>query len=327
MQGQNKVKIPPAGPKVHADDHSCKHLCCRVGLEKPPKASKKRASTTQTAVGPNQLTLSGALAKRTVTKEVQKRKQKETADVKPAEKAPRVRVSGNKSCSMQTGREQWKEPQSKNENTVLISTSVTAKEKDKTSSTVLSGIHSDDDHSDLSSSSWLLRDAGSGFVDPPSVQIPTWREPEVDGIEDSLKNVSPATMSLNRESKPAQSPRTSSSFEFWNDFTSEPEKNVFTNAASDNSSATTVPIATLPENSFKVSRTPERKANSLAEVRGGTGQKQMERYSTREIMSAFHPKLENCDIHPPSGSEEGSPGWEDVDRLLLEEFKDIINFH
>ncbi|KAJ5544601.1 hypothetical protein N7461_006905 [Penicillium sp. DV-2018c] len=51
------------------DKTSCKHFCCREGLEKPPKPPKRTAPTTQKDNGLNQLTISASITKSTpVTK-------------------------------------------------------------------------------------------------------------------------------------------------------------------------------------------------------------------------------------------------------------------
>jgi ATP-dependent DNA helicase HFM1/MER3 len=57
----------------------CKHLCCREGLDNPPKAGKKKsdASVLETA-GPNQLTLSGSIMKRASEPAKQDKKSKKS---------------------------------------------------------------------------------------------------------------------------------------------------------------------------------------------------------------------------------------------------------
>ncbi|KAJ9299800.1 hypothetical protein DTO271G3_2684 [Paecilomyces variotii] len=47
------------------DKSSCKHFCCRDGLEKPPRTNKKQASTSESRRDPNlnQLTISASLKK------------------------------------------------------------------------------------------------------------------------------------------------------------------------------------------------------------------------------------------------------------------------
>ncbi|CEN59366.1 hypothetical protein ASPCAL01817 [Aspergillus calidoustus] len=59
------------------DKSVCKHLCCREGLDNPPKAGRKKpdVSTLSTA-GSNQLTLSGSIAKRAVQPAKQDKKSK-----------------------------------------------------------------------------------------------------------------------------------------------------------------------------------------------------------------------------------------------------------
>lgn len=66
MQGQNRVRgIIRYSTRTELTDTRCKHFCCRDGLDKPPKASKKQpSSTTPKPDRLNQLTLSATVTKK-----------------------------------------------------------------------------------------------------------------------------------------------------------------------------------------------------------------------------------------------------------------------
>ncbi|KAJ5088803.1 hypothetical protein N7456_012419 [Penicillium angulare] len=305
------------------DKTCCKHMCCRTGLEKPPKAAKKRAPATPKPTGLNQLTLSATITKIDSAKQAQK----DLTKPKPVERSlsnlsnlSKRRKKVKRSKSDTSGRKDDIRSSGKSKK---IQTTLKANTSDH-----------DDDFSDFPFTSELLKDLTSTFRQPPSIKMPEIDIGNVTWVDLTKDDSTPCSTKMNRSglgtvksaqisTEATQLSLTPNETKITNAFlTSSPSKDIFTSPENTNRTSMTTPLnmASLNACSFK------RKESTLDETTYLKPQKMIERYPTQEALSALDRKAMETETHSQSESE-GSPGWEDVDRLLLEEFRDVINFY
>ncbi|KAJ5733918.1 hypothetical protein N7493_002704 [Penicillium malachiteum] len=298
------------------DKTSCKHMCCRTGLEKPPKVGKKRAQPpSQKSSGLNQLTLSATITKSDSARLSQKQKGKLPGRSKFTER-------DFSTSSIAPSLNKPKTGTVKNKNAEVCSS------KNKVSQSILNMFSSDDDFSDFPSTSDLFN-VGSGFRKPPQFDF-SGIDPDQMDIIDLTSEKSPFKPKTDRtplgtaqsvENSPMNfqfslTPNDTSVTDTW-----VPEEDIFTSPENTISTALSMSMTTPSGNTPNM----KRKAGTI-EYSLIPHQKKVERYATPEILSAFNVDEEIGETHHLTESE-GSPGWDDVDRLILEEFKDVVNFY
>lgn len=106
---------------------------------------------------------------------------------------------------------------------------------------------------------------------------------------------------------------------------------IFTNTESLNSSvATATPLTSLSVNKLSMNK---RKSTDHEQIEPEHFPKPTDDVKSRQPSSEtsenidFDTFLEDIINYPMTSSESGPPGWEDIDRMLLEEFKDVVDFH
>ncbi|KAJ5597409.1 hypothetical protein N7537_007493 [Penicillium hordei] len=144
------------------DKTSCKHFCCREGLEKPPKPPKRTIPTTQKESGLNQLTISASIKKATPTSKSNPRNQV----AKQRVTAPKNDTYISKVKKMSTWQGGKKNPN--RERSVLSERDKNVPsykgKLEKSLAKPLSSDYGDENFDDLPSPSRLLRSRRSGFA-------------------------------------------------------------------------------------------------------------------------------------------------------------------
>ncbi|OQE13378.1 hypothetical protein PENFLA_c049G06462 [Penicillium flavigenum] len=325
------------------DKTSCKHFCCREGLEKPPKPPKRTIPATQKEAGLNQLTISTSIAKPTPSNNSSSRNQ-----------VTKQRVTGPKNydhvskMKMSTSQAGKKKPS--REQSVLAERdknipSYTGK-REKTPTKPLSSDYDDECFDDLPSPSRLLGNRGSGFATsvPPVVN---------DQAKSNITDVA-VKKSKNRDPEPspsaslpklAQKERTKLSI-------SKPQHEIIEIPDDTPPDSTELPLAIDKESPVKRSTLPpptradqprnlKRKA-SQDETRTEEPKKRAKQSPFVSALQVHASHLLNNEL-PPSPEQLASPAspaavspmldgrmdltaaWDDgID--LLDEFKDIIKF-
>lgn len=117
-------------------------------------------------------------------------------------------------------------------------------------------------------------------------------------------------------------------FDIWNDDIFDPEKDIFTNPGILDSSATTVPFAPSTANA---TRSLKRKAHVLEETHGNI-QKLPTQQSSQDMpqevndLGGDESVPAEVEGHTLSPAQDAPTGWEDIDRLMFEEYGRFINF-
>lgn len=188
-------------------------------------------------------------------------------------------------------------------------------------SKIPSSDYGDDEFSDFPSPSEFLKDTKSGFKQPLSIkglEIGVKANSYVD-LTTPSGDLSPgnlgSTENVTGENQPTISPENDRRILVWEDPTSSPKNDIFTSPENIKSSATNMALTELSGNI-----PPKRKASSLEETNNERSRKRTE-WCPVNASPAVEP------VEEQRSESEGSPGWEDVDRLLLEEFRDVINFY
>ncbi|KAJ5659836.1 hypothetical protein N7507_006287 [Penicillium longicatenatum] len=309
MELQEQVEDEPA--RLANGNWACNHKCkdkTRTGIEKPPKAGKKRAPATQKADGLSQLTLTTSITKNGAGKNTQKENRNHIAKAKLPER--------HRSSPL---RRQDKVKQKPSTGTGGGKNATPKPSKHKSFQDLSMIPSSDDDFSDFPSPSEFLKDTTSEFKQPPSIEGPEIGERVESCIDLRTPNADPSpetaetTGTLIGDIQPL-SLENDRRMVVWEDPASSSENEAFTSPENIKSSATTVPLTELSGNI-----PPKRKANSLEEID--------ERSRKRTGWCPINASPTNERDEEQRSESEGSPGWEDVDRLLLEEFKDVINFY
>ncbi|CAL5874362.1 uncharacterized protein PFLUO_LOCUS8658 [Penicillium psychrofluorescens] len=281
----------------------CKHFCCREGLEKPPKPSKKRALIpNQKSAGLNQLTLSASLNKKDSAVSL-KEKGRDAENALPEKKSKKKRTSELPAFSERGG--------------------VNINRRPKT----MSSDYSDDDDiffDNLLSPSVLMGKVGSSVV-KPNAHAQERNETAGSGVEsEEMKEVcntakvaaprvgTAMSASSAKQNKPPKPLEDLDFFDVWDDLISEPEisKDPEVTKASED-------VAALIPSEANVSRKPKRKASKVDGMEGQLFQheKRVKPAPSMDTMTQVEHKAMKV-----------SAEWEDIDPLLLDEFKDIVNF-
>jgi hypothetical protein len=173
-----------------------------------------------------------------------------------------------------------------------------------------------------------LGERRTAHIDPKTLSV---EEDEV-VLHDSTKTIPPIPAAVNAATtahtgRNIQRPTRRSIFEIWSDDVYDSEKDIFTNRGIIDSSATTAPFAPSTANT---TRSLKRKARALEETHGNI-QMQPSQQSSQEVargLNAQAQELVPADIeaHAPSTTADAPTGWEDVDRLMQEEYGRFINF-
>ncbi|KAJ6017336.1 hypothetical protein N7451_000715 [Penicillium sp. IBT 35674x] len=296
---------------------ACKHKCkdkTRTGLEKPPKAGKKRAPATRKIDGLSQLTLTATVTKKDTKKNARKENQRLSAKEGSSE--------SHRSSPLR-GKEILKEkPNTAIGGSKYATPSSSKNEVFHIPSKMPSSDYGDDEFSDFPSPSEFLKDTTSEFKQHLSINVPEIGQKTKSFIDlttpcdDHSPDSAASAENLTGETQPTPSPENDRTMVVWKGPTSSPKNNTFTSPEIIKSSATSMPLTELSGNI-----PPKRKASSLGETKIERSRKRTEWCSINAS-----PAVESEEEQQKSESE-GSPGWEDVDRLLLEEFKDVINFY
>ncbi|KAJ5570592.1 uncharacterized protein N7459_010022 [Penicillium hispanicum] len=339
---------------------ACNHKCkdkTREGLEKPskaPKTSKNQATVASNAL--NQLTLSGTITKKSSTKVSHRKTHSMTEEQKNAENTGVGRLSGRKSSALKRARKTSTKTQmdTRGRGRAVISLK---KSSLVNASEILSSDYRDDSFDDLPSPSQLFANTNPRPAPPDSLLAGTTQAVEagIDCIDlttptpekvhpaeshnESTEKVDlmveaglPSISEPARVIEPTLFPTDQKSPEIW-DYSGSDSQFVFDRATNVESSATTAPSASLWLN---VPHIPKRKASVLGDAHEDEIQKRLEvspSLDTLGPMSTSNTKsaagLAEADLtdRAPTESDDTSTGWEDVDRMLLEEFSDIINFY
>ncbi|KAJ5934986.1 hypothetical protein N7466_004533 [Penicillium verhagenii] len=294
---------------------SCNHRCkdkTRDGLEKPPKTGKKRVATTQKVDGLNQLTLKGTIAKKDIKKDARKEKGKAVSNKRANQRdSPSPLRGGKKPKTSNTASKHYATPSSSKYKSL------------QSSSKIPSSDHDDDDFSDFPSPSEVFKDLGIGFRQPPSIEVPdfggktksfidlttpsSYHSPDIKPSSGALAGEFPSTTST--------SPGNNYSFALWEDPSPSPKKDAFPSPVTTKSSSTTVHLPELSETLFH----PEQQETYLA---GSQLLTDTEKPDWQEFDAPLAVECDKQQVEPG-----GSPGWEDIDRLLLEEFKNVVDFY
>lgn len=299
-------------------------------MEKPPKPSKKRSAPIPNNA--SQLTLSATINKKDTKMKTHKEKptksklstkvRTNTADAKSSNKAHPDENGGDKSPIFQTVQDQT----------------------DKNSK-LASSDYGDDSLDGLSPAAWLFGDAGPRFAisatnDSPQNEKTNYVDLTTPGPQEEPSSatspVSPR-MSLIRVDEPrtavdeTQSGIPPEDFTgVWGDLTSEFESEIFTNPCNIASSATTLPLSTVNTN---VPRDPNPTASILqdSKVEDSKNAALSPERTIHEAKTPMHIPvrftMKDFEESPSTEAEESPGGWEDIDRMLMEEFKDIVNFY
>jgi ATP-dependent DNA helicase HFM1/MER3 len=296
----------------------CKHFCCRDGLEKPPKPSRKRSCTGNKASSTSQLTLSASITKKDAADAPDKHKE----SVGSALTQPVLRRNEN-SDSKTAGKHR-------------AGRSILSEARPMAQKTTSSD-YGDDSLDDLPSPSALLRESGTSFTEFPSTNDK--KEPE-GGTEDSIfddlwdivetpsaetrvqhervENATKPTELLQENTRP-ESPVSSNCVP---GIESTPISSLFPGDAG--------PILANTAD-FDDSRGQKRKDCPVEEDTENDGKRlkpctpntPLEERST--ILSELAaPKQDLAGVQAETSS--GQQDWGDIDPVLLDEFKDIVNF-
>lgn len=182
--------------------------------------------------------------------------------------------------------------------------------------------YSDDEFSDFPSPSELLKDTTSELKQPPSIDVPETGQKTKSFVDlttpsgDHYPAIAGSTENLAGEIQPTPLLENDRTVDVWEDPTSSPKNNTFSSPENIKSSATAMPLTELSGNIIA-----KRKASSLEETKNERSRKRTEWCSINASIAV------ESEEQQQKTESEGSPGWDDVDRLLLEEFKDVINFY
>lgn len=202
---------------------------------------------------------------------------------------------------------------------------------------MISSDFDDDSLDDLPSLSDLIRGIESGTA-PEDQVVPEAHESGDSVFDSPIAGVEQAdTRDGSKEPQSLQTPQAREFIEISDDSSPEPGKNVFTNHGDVESSVATAPLSSSTGN---IIRLPTR------ETSGPCGMYEAKIPNRAEISRSPKYLLPPLDMrhtltHLQSMSTtdsiskdqvhraptNSSSGWDDVDRLLLEEFKDVINHY
>ncbi|KAJ5606509.1 hypothetical protein N7510_009290 [Penicillium lagena] len=278
----------------------CKHFCCRDGLEKPPKRSRKQAAIpNQKSAGLSQLTLSASMSKKDSTSRLREQEQ-DAENALLGRKSEKKRMSGLPASSECGGININHRPE-----------------------TMSSDYDDDIFFDDLPSRSLLMGKVGSSVVKPNAnaqernettgSAVGTW---EMGEVRSTAKATAPQ-VGIAVPKSPAKPQDDLDFFDVWDDLTSEPE--TFKDPKEPEASKDVVALNPSEANG---SRKPKRKASKMDVVEGQLFQHE-KRVKPASSMDATTPE-ESTQVERKA--MKVSAEWDDIDPLLLDEFKDIVNF-
>lgn len=322
--------------QLFAHGYSCKHFCCREGLEKPPKP-RKRAASNHKAGNFNQLTLSAAITKRGSLGEASKGKQpakelpKLTTSKKPKDRSksyvPKLPPKRRSSTRRENG----------NNGTAKQPASKTGEKESNTQAKTFSSDFGDDSLDDLPSLSDLIRGIESSTA--PADQAVSEAHQRGDSVFDSpVTGAEPVGAADGpKEPQSLQTLHAREFIEISDDSSPEPGKNIFTNHGDIESSVATAPLSSSSGN---IIRLPTRKTSRPCGTYEAKLPERAERSrSPKYLLPPLDLRHNLTHLQPLSAIDSiskdqvhraptnSSSGWDDVDRLLLEEFKDVINHY
>lgn len=327
------------GCKTFTDFCSCKHFCCREGLEKPPKPGKKRVVPNAKAAGLSQLTLAASINKQPASASTPS-----TTQVAKA-KAPTKRQNSDLSTAGTTkGQAKRTANQSlfgsapiKKPNIPQLETETSKAFVPKTPSSDFG----DDDVDELPSPSSLFRRTkpSLAFSKSPLVALSRSIEPDpvcVDPSKLSIEQTSDASPAAappaTQIPQPSGTSKVHRDFGIWDDLSDYSGDEIFTNPGRASSSAITGPFAPSTANT---TRDAKRRADVLDKEFDKENHSPLHEYATRDTfqesiaaaVSESTSRNREDQSAMAADDDDTSRGWEDPDRALLEEFKHIINFY
>ena len=334
----------------YADISSCKHFCCRDGLEKPPKPSKSRAMPNDNYSGLNQLTLPATIKKRDALNDAPRKIQASKPKITTKRKSSNL--STTKSSIAPVRRNSSFQSQLRTKPISNKNQSMIQKGGQESPIRISSSDFEDSSFAELPSSTGLLARNARRFAkqNSPLVEMTQSHEPEdifidprslsIDNsdkgliVPDSIRTVSTAVdaatpMPTSQNTQHRRFHERRSIFDIWSDDFLEPEKDVSTNPSILDSSAPTAPFAPSTTNS---TRNLKRRSHVLEETHGNvlkrttqeTSQEATQEMDDLEVEESAHAEAET---ETPSNAEDAPTGWEDIDRLMFEEYGRYINFN
>ncbi|KAJ5679817.1 Nucleotide-sugar transporter [Penicillium macrosclerotiorum] len=315
------------------DKTSCKHFCCRDGLEKPPKTSKQKSALTSKPSNLSQLTLSATITKRDTKAYPEKGKQTTKQKFIDEKKSSNISETTPFKTSNKRRSSDQHHAHAIDNNKGFFSLS-DKKEENVSRGMSPSDYHDDDSLDDFPPLSTLLKDRTSASGRSTSMLSSTVLLPSEKPDRTFHRSLSDASSEFFKTEKGLTSPKTPKYIEISDDSTPNPD--IFTNPGDLESSAITEshsissrqPVAfpaRRPSNPYWFD---ERTLNSI--------KKSPFRISLLPELNTMHalPRLEpmsapvsNVEDLKAQASSDTSSGWDDIDRLLLEEFNDAINHY
>lgn len=295
------------------------------------------------------MTLPAAINKRDTPNDAPKKGQ--VSKPKSVTKSKSSNLSATKYPTPQIGRKSSFQGQLRTKPTSNKKAPTIEKKRQQSPLRINSSDFDDDSFADLPSPSKLLAGSALKFAKSPSPKTVTTQPVETNkasidprtlftkGNDQSVISHDPTrtvsatldtstTVHTNQDiRRPPKRPYT---FDIWTDDISDIENDVFTNQNTLLSSSATTNAPFAPS-SANTSRSLKRKARALEETHGNT-QAQSSLQSSPEttqglnILAAQEPIPSEIEAHTSSTVEDAPTGWEDVDRLMLEEYGRFINF-
>ncbi|OKP11203.1 ATP-dependent DNA helicase MER3 [Penicillium subrubescens] len=315
------------------DKTSCKHLCCREGLEKPPKPRKprKRAISNHKAGNLNQLKISASIKKRDDSGGVNKGKQ-------PVKQVPKLTVERRDKGSSQLkfptlplGRRASSGGQTGAKGTAKQPALTTEGAKANDQPKTYSSDFDDDSLDDLPPLSSLMGSVNSA----PARRHASQGDSVFDSPFPEVGKSGERNKTEDLHSLYALKPR--EVIEISDDSSPGPGKDIFTNPGEIGSSVATV---LHPASSTSIACPPAMKSSCFSRPYE-TGI--LERFgtcpSTNLLLPALRVRHTLTHLEPMSAVDlvskdrahrtptNSSSGWDDIDRLLLEEMKDVTNHY
>ncbi|KAJ5292397.1 sedoheptulose-1-7-bisphosphatase [Penicillium atrosanguineum] len=329
------------------DKTSCKHFCCRDGLEKPPKPSKSRTLPNDKSPGLNQLTLPAAIKKRDASNDAPRKSQaskskitKKSSNLSTAKYsiAPIKRISSFQS-------------QLRGKPTSNSSQSIIEKEGHESRARTSSSDIEDFSFADLPPTGLLarsvrrfvksnsplvektyLKESEDAIINPKSFEIENSDQDLI--VPDSTRTIFTAVvaatpMPASQNTQHRRSLKRRSIFDIWSDDVLDSERDIFTNPSFLDSSATTAPFAPSTANT---TRNLKRTIHVLEDTHGNAQKQDTQQTSRESTQEPDDPEVEEpvpveAKAETTSTAEDAPTGWEDIDRLMFEEYGRFINFN
>lgn len=322
------------------NNQSCKHLCCREGLEKPPKPGKKRAVPNEKTAGLSQLTLAASITKQPASTVTQNSTQ--PGKGKPALKRNASNLSAGGSSK---GPKRIRSNQSLFPSAPVRKASISAfkKEKPKSPPKSASSDFGDEDFADLPSPSDLFGKSEPSCI-VPETPVASTAQPEVICVDPSSlsigdscqsgayhddQNIDPPgpahtkTLDTVPASQPSECSNNLKCTQLWDDSSDDPIEDIFTDMGYQDSPATSAPLTGSTGNTI---RSPKRGSSAQEKALFEQSQKNPPKYLSCDTF----PETQTVAVPVPASTDHddlSDEGWEDIDRCMLEEFKHIINFY